>query len=381
MNNISATFDITKECLCDLLMQIKQGKIQLPDLQRSFCWEDHLIKELLASVSLAYPINSILLLQLGNPEVKFRPRLVEGVHLDQSPEPTKLILDGQQRLTALYMALVSGNPVQIREKRSLKVAKRWYYIDIKQALSSQVERENAIISLPESRLKPGGFNTAAFDCTTREKEFELEMFPVSMMFQYALWRAEYCKYWNYEPQRLKLIDRFELEVVKRYEHYQVPIIQLRPELPKEAVCIVFQKINTISSDLSYFDLLTAMFAGEDFSLRDDWEMRYRRLARCKVLAHLRNIDFLQTVSLISTYQRRQQAIAQHTDLDKLPGIGCGRSEVLRLTVDHYQAAVELATRGYEEAARFLHGQKILNADDLAYQITGSASGNPGSDRP
>ena len=82
MSNIS-TFDITKEALPDFLLQIQQGKIQLPDLQRSFCWPDELIKELLASVSMAWPVGAVLLLEMGNLSVKFRPRLVEGVSLKQ----------------------------------------------------------------------------------------------------------------------------------------------------------------------------------------------------------------------------------------------------------------------------------------------------------
>jgi uncharacterized protein with ParB-like and HNH nuclease domain len=86
MNSIS-TFDITKEALPDFLLHIQQGKIQLPDLQRSFCWPDDQVKELIASVSLAWPVGAVLLLLLGNSNVKFKPRLIEGVTLKNIPEP------------------------------------------------------------------------------------------------------------------------------------------------------------------------------------------------------------------------------------------------------------------------------------------------------
>ncbi len=150
MNSIS-TFDITKEALPDFLLHIQQGKIQLPDLQRSFCWPDDQVKELIASVSLAWPVGAVLLLLLGNSNVKFKPRLIEGVTLKIIPSPSKLILDGQQRSTALFMALFSGQPVWIKEKKSQKIQERWYYIDIEKALDPFVEREEAIISLPASR--------------------------------------------------------------------------------------------------------------------------------------------------------------------------------------------------------------------------------------
>ncbi len=144
------TFDVSKEFLPDFLLYIQQGKIQLPDLQRSFCWEDSLVREIIASASLGWPVGTIMLLQLGNPEVKFRPRLVEGVTLTPSPAPDKLILDGQQRSTSLFQALFSSQPVIIKDKKGYKIQTHWYYIDIEKALDPDIEREDAIISLAES---------------------------------------------------------------------------------------------------------------------------------------------------------------------------------------------------------------------------------------
>ncbi len=366
MSNIS-TFDITKEALPDFLLQIQQGKIQLPDLQRSFCWPDELIKELLASVSMAWPVGAVLLLEMGNPTVKFRPRLVEGVSLKQSPNPSKLILDGQQRGTSLFQALFSNQPVLLKEKEGKKLAVRWYYIDIEKALNPDVEREEAIIALPSSRIKSGFGINETLDCSTEEKEYESMMFPVNKVFQYSAWRSGYSKFWNYEPVKLARIDRFELEVVKKFEHYQMPVIQLRPSLPKEAICKIFEKINTISSELNFFDLATAIYAAEDFSLRDDWEEKALRLKRFRVLGQVRNLDFLQAVTLATSYDRRQEALSKG-QTDKLPGVACGRKEVLGLALEEYQRWAEPIVRAYEEAARFLHGQKIFDPSDLPYPI-------------
>jgi hypothetical protein len=365
VSNIS-TFDITKEALPDFLLQIQQGKIQLPDLQRSFCWPDELIKELLASVSMAWPVGAVLLLEMGNPFVKFRPRLVEGVNLKQSPNPSKLILDGQQRGTSLFQALFSNQPVLLKEKEGKKLAVRWYYIDIEKALNPDVEREDAIVALPCSRIKSGFGINGTIDCSTEEKEYSLMMFPVNKVFQYSTWRSGYSKFWNYDPVKLALIDRFELEVIKKFEHYQMPIIQLRPELPKEAICKIFEKINTISSELNFFDLATAIYAAEDFSLRDDWEQKALRLKRFRVLGQVRNLDFLQAVTLATSYDRRQEALSKG-QTDKLPGVACGRKEVLGLALEEYQRWAEPITRAYEEAARFLHGQKIFDPHGSVYK--------------
>ena len=103
--------------LSQLLDQAHHGVLQLPDFQRGWVWDDNHIGSLLASVSLSYPIGAVMTLRTGNPDVKFKPRLLEGVELQQSVEPEFLLLDGQQRTTSLYLALRSGGPVSTRDAR------------------------------------------------------------------------------------------------------------------------------------------------------------------------------------------------------------------------------------------------------------------------
>src|SRR5690348_12299292 len=95
-------FDSTTVFLSTLLQNIKNGKIQLPDFQRGWVWDDNHIKSLLASISLTYPIGAVMLLETGNASVRFKPRLVEGVNFSEPVNPDQLILDGQQRLTSLF---------------------------------------------------------------------------------------------------------------------------------------------------------------------------------------------------------------------------------------------------------------------------------------
>ncbi len=106
MNSIS-TFDITKYFLLDVLKDIKTGRIQLPDFQRDWVWDDTHVRRLLASISLAYPIGAVMMLQQSIQSRQFKPRLVDGVLKPESHVPNLLILDGQQRLTTLFMVLLS----------------------------------------------------------------------------------------------------------------------------------------------------------------------------------------------------------------------------------------------------------------------------------
>src|SRR5262245_60566121 len=123
------TFDSTKESLQDLLRGVRDGRTQLPDFQRGWVWDDPHMRDLLASVSRGHPIGAVMMLQTGNPAVRLQPRPVEGVFLTNGAEPERLILDGQQRLTSLYLTLFSGTPVDTMDERKNRI-RRWYYVDL-----------------------------------------------------------------------------------------------------------------------------------------------------------------------------------------------------------------------------------------------------------
>ena len=74
-----STFDVIKEPLHDWLQDVTTGKIQLIDFQRSWCWDEARVKKIIASVSLGFPIGSIMILRQGNSNVNFKYRPVEGV--------------------------------------------------------------------------------------------------------------------------------------------------------------------------------------------------------------------------------------------------------------------------------------------------------------
>src|SRR5579883_327309 len=367
MNSISM-FDNTKEALPDFLDDIHMGKIQLPDLQRSFVWSDEQIVKLLGSISQAFPIGAILTLKAGNSSVKFKPRLIEGVELKTVPIPETLLLDGQQRCTSLHSCLRSGQPVAIRDRRNQKVQQRWYYIDIHGALNPNMDRTDAIISFPQSRIKRGGSPSRNLNCSTPEREFESLMFPVSQVFNYAVWRAGFQKFWNYDPLKLDLLDQFEAEVIKKFEHYQIAVIQLKPELSKIAVCQAFEDVNLTPTKLTFFDLTTAVFAADDFSLRDHYSDVSKQLSKYAVLQFVRDTDWLQAVTLVTTYNRRQEAIESGGKLGQLPAVGCCRRDVFNLTLEEYKRFSPITLAAFKEAAKFLHGLGFQHCEDIAYPM-------------
>ena len=316
------TFDSTKESLLDLMQSIRQMKTQLPDFQRGWVWDDEHIRSLLASVSLSYPIGAVMLLHTGNEDVRFKPRLGRRGDIRPSPAPERLILDGQQRLTSLFLSLYSGQPVATRNPRGHPI-RRWYYLDIAKALHPYEDREDAIIGLPEDRKLRNFRGEVIADYSTMVQECAAELLPLPLIFDTPGLTAWQMHYFNADPahfqERLARWNALMQTVIQRIQQYQVPLILLRKETPKEAVCQVFEKVNTGGVSLTVFELLTATYAVDDFNLREDWFTRVKRFRQHRVLGNVENDDFLQTVTLLATYTKRTQSLREGIALDHAPG--------------------------------------------------------------
>ena len=168
--------------LAQLLDQAARGELQLPDFQRGWVWDDDHIRSLLASISLSYPIGAVMTLVAGNPEVNFKARVLEGVSWTNDAQPATLLLDGQQRLTSLFQALKSRDPVSTRDSRGNELG-RHYYADINACINPEVDREeDGIVGIPEDRVARSDFGRKVdVDLRTRELEIGAEMFPLEIV--------------------------------------------------------------------------------------------------------------------------------------------------------------------------------------------------------
>jgi hypothetical protein len=358
-----STFDSGKEGLQDILNEIDDAKIQLPDFQRDWRWDDEHIRSLLASVSLSYPIGAILLMETGGTDGQFAPRLLDGVDLQIQPPPQRLILDGQQRLTALYQALKSGRVVTTRDSKNQRI-QRWYYLDIDKALDSSVDREEAIVSVPDERKIRNFRGEVTEDYSDLDKECATGLLPLSILFDIAKlfhWLDKYTSLSesSSQEQRREARNKLTSEVIGRFQQYQIPVIELKRETPKEAVCQVFEKVNTGGVSLTVFELVTATFAIDNFRLRDDWAQRERQIKQWPPLTDVSSSDFLTAATLLSTWERHES--------DQSTAVSCKRRDILRMSLSDYLNVADRLTAGFENTARFLIRQKIFKAKDVPYQ--------------
>ena len=363
------TFSSDKESLEEILKTTSKGGYQLPEFQRGWIWDDNHIVSLLASVSLSYPIGALMMLENGNPHVKFKARPVEGVELSVDEEPERYIRDGQQRLTSLYQTLFLKKAVRTRDTRKKEIH-RWYYIDIVQALNVNTDREEAILSIPEDKKVRNFRGEVIKDYSTLEAEYREMVFPISNVFSLSDWRFGFYRFWIFDPEKIYLFNDFENKVVKRFEQYLIPVIKLLKGTPKVAVCQVFEKVNTGGVPLSVFELVTASFAAEGFNLREDWEgkldSRGRKISdgkkakvhKQRVLLSVGADELLQVISLLATYNKKlvNQEIA----------VSCKRVDILKLDLQDYENYAEKAIEGFIQAAKFLFQQKIFTDRDLPY---------------
>jgi uncharacterized protein with ParB-like and HNH nuclease domain len=183
-----STFDSAKTRLADLLKDIVLGKIQLPDFQRGWVWDDDHIRSLLTSIARAFPIGAVMLLENGG-ETRFKVRPVEGVDATKAtPDKVeKLILDGQQRLTSLTQVLMSIKPVETQDHKKRDI-KRHYYIDIEKALEGPEFYEEAIFGVDEDRRIWENFGRdIKLDLASPEKEYEEFCFPCDQILNSDSW--------------------------------------------------------------------------------------------------------------------------------------------------------------------------------------------------
>ena len=341
--------------ISELMISINKGAIQLPDFQRGWVWEDGRIKALIASITNNYPVGAAMFLEYGNDNIRFKYRVIEGVTATDVI-PTELILDGQQRLTSIYSSLYSRNAVHTRTDKGKKIF-RYYYIDIKKACDPNCDRVDAIFSVPETRIITSNFGrNIELDLSDRTKEFENKMFPHNLILDFPEeqnWQNEYYAFYNYNQEIIKEFTEFNKKIIMQTLQYKIPVISLGKDTPKEAVCQVFENVNTGGVSLTVFELVTAIFAMDDFELRKDWEERKAKYFDGDLLSCITATDFLTACTLLSTYKKGGT-------------VSCKKKDVLNLSLKDYNNFADALSEGFVEAEKILQEERVFSNKDLPY---------------
>lgn len=353
-----------------LLDMIDSGELQLPNFQRGWTWDDLRIRNIIASLTQGYPMGAIMQLEYGGSEVKLGYRAFEGSESEDTT-PRFLILDGQQRLTSLYNSLMSQKPIETTNERKQKI-QRYYYLDMEKCIDPDVDRLDAVISVPASRVITKDIGRAVvLDLSSPELEIEQKIFPVNLVFstkQRNKWFKAFVRRYeiqNAESPEENLWDEFEEQVLDTIDSYKIPVITLNKTTPREAVCKVFENVNTGGIPLTVFELVTASFATHDFNLRENWEEEIKPRIRGNYSGDITtdlmySIDataFLTSMTLLSNYKRKRSGIG-HTS--------CKKKDVLSLSYEEYKRNLNELLNGFDMAREFLTSECIFRKRDLPY---------------
>lgn len=367
-------FDTTKTTLKELLAQVHTGKLQLPEFQRDYVWNEDDVRGLLGSIAKGFPVGALLMLERGG-SIEFKPRGIEGTAVS-GIEPETLLLDGQQRMTSLYKTIHAKGAARVRTIKG-KIVERFFYVDIEKALSPHADVEEAICTVPPDRIRRVNFGKDVdLDLNGSEKEYAALMFPLNQAVDPLPWIVACSEYWKArEGDMLARLFDFQNRILTRIQSYEMPVIRLRKENSREAVCTVFEKVNVGGKKLDAFELVTAIYAAEGFDLRADWlgtVEKHGRLGRIRgtmkkgVFVDLASTDFLQACTILHTYHVRANAVVDGRHGKDLPPVSCSREALLGLPKSAYEAYADAVEAGFLEAAKFLSEQKILWGRDLPY---------------
>lgn len=275
-----------------LLQRIREGQFVIPDFQREFEWSPSDIRELMASIFQDYFIGSLLLWR-GTKE-NFDSLSTEAIYGHAGGgNPVQIVLDGQQRLTAMNYAFHAPNkPPPSRSNRFV------FSIVVERFMAEDFE--NAF-------RQDWGDNWCERILTDRVLQYENHWFPLAIVgkggFEIYKWAEGYNAYWlgKAEEDDLAALHaengaKFVEQVRELIEQYQISYVELDRDLPIAKVCDIFTQINSKGVRLDAFDLLNALLKPKDIQLKHLYRDVAARLSFAE--AERMNIYVLQVMSIL-----------------------------------------------------------------------------------
>lgn len=287
--------------LNNLLSRLKEGRFVVPDFQREFEWKPWDISDLMRSIFLDYYVGSLLLWK--GKEENFKALACEPIYGHPGEGSSEhIVLDGQQRLTALYYACVAPDvPLPERANRAI------YFINVDRFMREEYDDAFGY------DWKTKRIDKLAKDSSIQYRE---HLFPLSVIgaggWAMPTWVQGYMQYWHdmtAEAQargdeeaakrcavHAQNAEQFGEELKSLTEQYQVSYIELDKDLGLDKICDIFTQINSKGVRLDIFDLLNALLKPHDLQLKFMWREARGRLEF--VESSKLNVYILQVMSIL-----------------------------------------------------------------------------------
>jgi len=231
-----------------LLNGVKDGSIVLPDFQRSFIWEPEDVRELIVSILGDFFIGSMLTLDSLKHKAMFALKLLEGVpEVNKSAEVqtmVKILLDGQQRATAILYALEQPDLPLKNRKNPYKT-----YINLEQALSGNWDAAVQIVNIADKKT----MNKIRGDANNISFSLLKDIGSLVEKFK--------------DDRRLSKI----VTLANDFMHREINIVKLPENTTADKIVETFERVNRTGQPLCLFDLVTARLYKHKIKLRDLWQ--------------------------------------------------------------------------------------------------------------
>jgi len=317
------------EKLLDIVKAAYEGKVVVPEFQRSFIWSRRQVEELLVSIMSGYFIGNFLTLDWYGDKPPFPPRIIEGVKevnpkvLSTKYTRIQYILDGQQRITAIFYALYAP-PIPLKGGKT----PCRFFIDIEKLLTRKPGE-----SVPEDAIK-GILTSAAQDLEQAQKAVDKGTYVSFTMIANQPAAVE----WLYSKQtylKTKENQRKLLDYINIVHDFPVPVIAIDQSIGIEAIVDTFERINRTGTRLSTFDLLVAVLYPE-VKLRDLWSLFEEEAGtalslRANEVADVVEAEYLAKVISLSL------------------GKSCKKTDILTMGKDNFARGWEKAKKAIIEA--------------------------------
>lgn len=288
-----------------LVKQSHSGTIVLPEFQRSFVWGNQDIKDLLVSVLNGYFVGTFLLLRRKD-RFDFKIRYIEGVEKvnpDLPGEPNeagvdKAVLDGQQRLTALFYVLyyppgIAPKGTSYAHRYFIRVHEKLDgndWDDVIWSVSENDRTRNIEVDLGDGRRKycfkeliekTGDFGKLLEESGFKKYCYENGIMPLCSLRnddEFNRWLDDYVGHFINNGESYDEMTK-KKESIRRlfidWFGFNVPVLTLEGR-PLYEVAEVFERINRTGVELSVFALATAVFFKKDMNLRSWWDEYYQK---------------------------------------------------------------------------------------------------------
>lgn len=282
-----------------LLNDIEIGKIKIPQFQRDFVWDIKKASDLMDSLIKGYPIGTFIIWKTKEPLRIIRD--LGGIKLPQSPKDDYInyILDGQQRLTSLYVSLKG---YQILKENSMQDFSKMY-VDL------SVEGDNRII------------------ITNIQKKEQEDIIKLNeLMYKGILELAKY-------PEKyLQKLDDYKNIIMS----YPIPIIYVE-DIPMEVAVEIYTRINEGGKTLTVFEIMVAKtFSIErNFDLAEKYKTLTLRLSKVNYET-IPDSTVLQTVAILLTKDCSKKSIYR-LNRDEFIDIWEDAVDSIERTVDYFKS--------------------------------------------